>query len=678
MTWTTDNKMKKIIYLTLSILCLLPIATIANVVHGHVTLNGQTKEAEYYLNGTTARLGSGYNACISQYFVGKIEVPSSITVNGTTYPVTEVSKFAFRMCNHITEITLPEGITRIGDFAFVSCRSLQKVSLPSTLTTIGSGAFIDLPELERIDIYAPTPPTWEYNDVFCFHEDGIGDTHEYHTDQVVLFVPTCSLKLYHTTNYTNPGLGWTTPDGWGYFNSLGLIDASDFNFDVIFFNDGNWNEAGNWSSGTVPNSPSKDLLILADVTIPDGYVAKADEITVCGGSITIKDGGQLMLHNTGVVATVEKDILGFEQCGDGYHLLSNPVINEQNPVALGMTSGNYDLYYFDQSKNPEWRNYKQTPFNLTNSKGYLYTKATNANIAFNGELIPTNTEVDVELAYDAQANFAGLNLVGNPYCCNAYIADGRDFYTLNNDRDEFIVSTNTVIAPMQGVLLQASTDETLTFTTTEHSDGNALSISLSRNNKTIDKARIRKGEGHGLKKIQLDADHDKIYFPLEGNDYAVAYAGTLDVMPLNIKVENNGTYILLFDRENLSFDYLHLIDNLTGVDANLLQTPNYIFDVTDTDYENRFKIVFNPNWEDGLTDHLTDETGAFAFVSNGEIKLAETSQGASLQIIDMMGRIVFQGDAMNRVPTSGLTAGVYVLRLINGNDVKVQKMVLDF
>jgi hypothetical protein len=43
----------------------------------------------------------------------------------------------------------------------------------------------------------------------------------------------------------------------------------------------------------------------------------------------------------------------------------------------------------------------------------------------------------------------------------------------------------------------------------------------------------------------------------------------------------------------------------------------------------------------------------------------------------MMGRVVLSGDAINRVSTGGMTPGVYVLRLINGNDVKTQKMVIE-
>ena len=47
-----------------------------------------------------------------------------------------------------------------------------------------------------------------------------------------------------------------------------------------------------------------------------------------------------------------------------------------------------------------------------------------------------------------------------------------------------------------------------------------------------------------------------------------------------------------------------------------------------------------------------------------------------LQVIDMTGRIVLSGDAMSRVSTSGMVSGVYVLRLINGENAKTQKIVI--
>jgi hypothetical protein len=40
-------------------------------------------------------------------------------------------------------------------------------------------------------------------------------------------------------------------------------------------------------------------------------------------------------------------------------------------------------------------------------------------------------------------------------------------------------------------------------------------------------------------------------------------------------------------------DYLHLIDNLTGADVDLLQMPEYTFTAKTTDYASRFRLVFS-------------------------------------------------------------------------------------
>ena len=70
---------------------------------------------------------------------------------------------------------------------------------------------------------------------------------------------------------------------------------------------------------------------------------------------------------------------------------------------------------------------------------------------------------------------------------------------------------------------------------------------------------------------------------------------------------------------------------------------------------------------------------SFAFVSNGEIRLlVETCHGASLQVIDVTGRVIrVCTDVARNVSTDGIPAGVYVLRLINGDDVKTQKIFID-
>ena len=76
-----------------------------------------------------------------------------------------------------------------------------------------------------------------------------------------------------------------------------------------------------------------------------------------------------------------------------------------------------------------------------------------------------------------------------------------------------------------------------------------------------------------------------------------------------------------------------------------------------------------------------DETSAnrpFAFISNGNIVINEAdARGASLQVVDVMGRVVVSRDVACNVSTNGMAPGVYVLRLIDGDGVKTQKIVID-
>ena len=213
--------MKTKIFL-LSALFLMHVAGMsATVLKGTVLLNGEEIKADYVkLTNNTVALGTGINACIPQYSVGRVCVPDEVAISGTTYRVTEINSMAFRLCNSITFVEMRGNVKRIGDFAFVGCSSLREVILPATLESIGTGAFIDLP-LVSIIIGAETPPVWEYNDVFHFKEGGIGDTNEpqYVGSGVRITVPQDAVDDYQHALYSNTGIGWVTPDGWGYFTA---------------------------------------------------------------------------------------------------------------------------------------------------------------------------------------------------------------------------------------------------------------------------------------------------------------------------------------------------------------------------------------------------------------------------------------------------------------------------
>ena len=107
---------------------------------------------------------------------------------------------------------------------------------------------------------------------------------------------------------------------------------------------------------------------------------------------------------------------------------------------------------------------------------------------------------------------------------------------------------------------------------------------------------------------------------------------------------------------------------MTGADVDLLQTPSYSFEAKTTDYESRFKLVF------ATGDNSNDDN--FAFYSNGSFVI-NNEGNAELQVIDIMGRIV-KSESINgcaNVSVNG-AAGVYMLRLVNGDNVKTQKVVV--
>ena len=382
------------------------------------------------------------------------------------------------------------------------------------------------------------------------------------------------------------------------------------NHTAVFTTDGNWNMVSNWSNNAVPTTGSH-VEIAANATIPANYVAHVEEISINeGAALTIADGGQLKHNNSGVVATVQKHINPYndESGSSGYYLLTNPVTTDQDPATLGMTANNYDLYWFNQSEELEWRNYKQETFDLTNGTGYLYANGSSTDINFNGVLNCATANVSVPLAaYDANASFAGFNLVGNPFVCNAYLTDGRDFYVLDNNGTEVVLSESNSIAPIQGIFVQAAADESeLAFSTTEPTPGRVLNMSLTRNDgkrgaSIIDHARIRFGEGRGMEKFQLNPSHTKFYIPQDGKDYAVVNANKANELPLNFKAEENGTYTLDFSSEEVVFSYLHLIDNMTGADVDLLETPSYTFEAKTSDSASRFRLVFSTDDESGAS-----------------------------------------------------------------------------
>ena len=413
-------------------------------------------------------------------------------------------------------------------------------------------------------------------------------------------------------------------------------------------------------------------------------------------NLILENGAQLIHNSADVQATVKKTIAPYTANDNGWNFIASPVAESISPTTdNGLIANHYDLYYYDEPAH-HWRNYRNNNFNLAYKQGYLYANNVETTLQFEGTLAPSNSNLSISNLSRNAETLNGFNLVGNPFACNATV--NQDCYVISG-RQVILADIAPTLAPCEGVMVKADSDEyTVTFTKANAAKSSgknkSLDLVVTRGGVSagstpaiLDRARVRIGGGMNMEKFTLDnAESTQLSFWQDGQEYAVAYIGTDGVhtvstneIPLNFKAAENGTYSIGIETNSLDLDYLHLIDNMTGDDVDLLATnggdamhcvSTYTFEAKTSDYASRFRLVFNAN--DASTG-----SASFAYVSNGEIVITADASDASLQVVDVMGRVILCSDAKHCVSTSGMTAGVYVLRLIDGDNVRTQRIVIE-
>lgn len=474
----------------------------------------------------------------------------------------------------------------------------------------------------------------------------------------------------------------TNGDGAGYLQSISIDYVSDLNVNTITYIE-------------TTTTLDTDLPATTCIIVESGAVLTFNgDNNGTVDNLIIEDGGQL-IHNAPINATIQRNVKGYNANRDadnsGYMLIASPVSASIDVASTNLINGNYDLYIFNegqQDNEKEWRNYKANEFTtIDNTKGYLYANESNGTISFAGELKPSINPVTINLDYTDGNRFAGWNLVGNPFACNAYAYDtiGKSlaFFKMNTTGDGFVAVTTGAIAPMEGIFVKASeASQNFAFTkeapVSNPGKGN-LNIQVAQANTgrdaqhISDNAIIRFDGGNNLEKFSFNDNGDKLYFTLGNKDYSVFNAEARGEMPVNFKAAENGTYTIEFSMDNVEFSYLHLIDNKTGMDIDLLQTSSYTFEASRIDYASRFRLVFS-----AIGNENDSENNDFAFFdANGNLLILGNEGTATLQVIDITGRTVsnetFSGNYSKAINAK---AGVYMLRLIQGNDVRTQKIVV--
>ncbi|MBQ6772162.1 MAG: T9SS type A sorting domain-containing protein [Bacteroidales bacterium] len=321
----------------------------------------------------------------------------------------------------------------------------------------------------------------------------------------------------------------------------------------------------------------------------------------------------------------------------------------------------------------------------------------------------------------------GINLVGNPYQSyldfdllasgnNGILVGGSttNYYILDADSAGYISytagSSNNVygatryIHPHQGFFVRASAGGSLSFTdamrvagkyTPNLGDTENLYHANFRNEQvnyplvnllcydadgkrdytTVEINRPDVGGGQKMKGLRIgDAT---ICARWEGIDYQTAFTpeGVSEV-PVRFEAFDDEVFTMKWNTLHGDFHYLHLIDNLTGADVDMLTAQEYKFEGRTTDYVSRFKLVFDVTGIEEPEDGTSTDPVTFAFQMGDELIV----NGAGvLQMFDITGRCLLStqtAGAQSSVSLPKVAAGVYLLRMTGNQQSKIQKIII--
>ena len=134
-------------------------------------------------------------------------------------------------------------------------------------------------------------------------------------------------------------------------------------------------------------------------------------------------------------------------------------------------------------------------------------------------------------------------------------------------------------------------------------------------------------------------------------------------MPLSFKAGTIGKYRITIETDN---EYLHLIDNLNGIETDMIQCPYYEFIASPEDDDNRFTLILKDN-----TNAIQDN---ILILQKGNELIA--AKEGEMVIYDILGRpVLFHEGCNTTINTESLKPGIY-LATLKGRQYKTQKIII--
>lgn len=311
--------------------------------------------------------------------------------------------------------------------------------------------------------------------------------------------------------------------------------------------------------------------------------------------------------------------------------------------------------------------------------GYLASYEIETIATFKGTLNHEDSYVFKLDDYDNNKNVGNFNLLGNPFSFNmnwnnvtaTNLVDG---YAVVNEQGGYeYFTTDGEIKVGDGFLVKVTGENpTMSYNTRSRKTENEISfLNVVSSGKAGNDNVIIKlaGEQENFPKLENFNDDIAVIYVSDDNKACGIYNCNDDVQEVSIifKASRMGEYNIHI-KPNGDFDYVTLVDRLANVETNML-TSSYSFTTIPEESGDRFLLKF-------AKGEGSDDDDKFAFLSGNE--LIVEAEG-TVQIIDVMGRVVYSNDVTsdnNRIDTSKFNTAAYIIRLINDNGVKTQKIVV--
>ena len=373
----------------------------------------------------------------------------------------------------------------------------------------------------------------------------------------------------------------------------------------------------------------------------------------------------------------------------GWYAISSPIDGQVFAGVEHLTPATFkhNIYRYNEEKRlwEEYRNEANIYTSFENGRGYLYrTDYNGGNVNYYGTL--NSGDVKIDLSYTKKNDkLSGFNLIGNPYGHNIYksvaIPNEKliEGYSVLTQEGTWEFKTDFEAIPEgSAVLVQTSEslskgDYTITMIDTEDAPVSKASNDeiwfTVKNNEYSDVAHIEFKDGESFNKMpHFNGEAPMLYLRHDGNDMASAnVSDDIESISLCFETKAMSRYTLNFNA-NGSFDYLHLIDRMTGADVDMLIDNEYTFASTVNDKAERFIVKFSYSAEKEAVDNV------FAWQNGNDVIVDGAGE---LQVFDVTGRMVMSTmvNGMETINTTSLQSGVYVFRML-ANEVKTQKIVI--